>query len=179
MAQLSDNAIKALADFIESQSREWVEQYIQERKSVLEKRKILASGELRDSFAFSLTKRLNESVTNAIELEFNEYGRFIEMKRLNVPGGGEEYLNALAAWIIKKGLQDKMTQGFVAKRNLRAAPPNVLRSLAWAIAVNRTKKYRRRSWYAKSKSAAVTDLFNRVAAGIPDIVLDELKKAFA
>jgi len=100
------------------------------------------------------------------------------MKGLNVPRGGSEFIDALAAWIVKKGLEAKMTRDFVAKRRLKNAPANVLTQLAWSVAITRRSKIRRRSWYAKSKSAAVTDLFNRVSAGLPDIVMDEIKKQF-
>ena len=178
MAQLSEQAIQQLSDFIEAESRAWVQEYIQNRRSVLAKRGILASGQLQDSFAFCLTKSLTSSVTNTIELAFNDYGRYIEMKRLNVPRGGAEFIDNLAAWIVQKGFADRWKQQFMRKRKLVNEPPNILQQMAWGIAVNRNRKYRRRTWYAKSKSAAITDLFNRVAAGLPDIVMDELKKGF-
>lgn len=177
MAQLSKDATKALADFIEAEARAWVAQYIEQRKAVLAKRGILATGGLRDSFAFGMTKSVTEAITNSLELSFSEYGRFVEMKNLNVPRGGSEFIDALAAWIVRKGLEAKMTSDFVRMRNLRQPPPNVLNYLAWSIAIKRNQRFRRRTWYAKSKSAAVTDLFNRVAAGVPDIVMDEIKKS--
>lgn len=175
---LSESATKMLADFIESETRDWVQQYIEQRKAVLSRRKILASGGLQDSFEYALTKDINNAVTNSLELAFDEYGRFIEMKQLNIPRGGSEFIDALAAWIVKKGLEASMTRAFMATRKLRKVPPTILNQLAWSVAVKRRAGYRRRSWYAKSKSAAVTDLFNRVAGGIPDIVVQEMKNAF-
>lgn len=178
MAQLSEGAIKELADFIESESRSWVQEYIQNRRAVLARRGIFASGQLQDSFGFGLTKSLTSAVTNTLELEFEDYGRFVEMRRLNVPRGGQEFLDNLAAWIVKKGLEGAFKRNFMQKRNLVKEPPNILNQMAWGIAVNRNKRYRRRAWYAKSKSAAVTDLFNRVAAGLPELVAQEIKNAF-
>lgn len=178
MAQLSDEATRQLTDFIEAESRRWVQEYIQTRRAVLQKRGIQASGQLQQSFAYGLTKTLNQAVTNTLDLVFEDYGRFVEMKRLNVPSGGTEFLENLAGWIVKKGLFEKFSRGFMQKRNLKTLPQNALNRMAWGIAVKRSKGYRRRAWYAKSKSAAVTDLFNRVTAGMPDIVMEELKKGF-
>lgn len=178
MATLSESATQQLADFIEVETRNWIQQYIEQRKAVLARRKILATGGLQDSFAFALTKNITGAVTNSLELAFDDYGRYIEMQRLNVPRGGSEFIDALAAWIVRKGLEGAMTRDFMAKRNLRTAPQNVLTQLAWSVAVKRRQVYRRRSWYVKSKSAAVTELYNRVADRLPEIVVQELKKAF-
>lgn len=174
---LSDSAIKELSDFIEAESRRWVEEYVASRRAVLTRRGILASGQLRDSFAYGLTKSVTSAVTNTIALAFDDYGRYIEMKRLAVPRGGSEFIDNLAAWIVRKGFAERWKQQFLQKRGLRTAPPDILQQMAWGIAVNRRERYRRRSWYAKSKSAAITDLYNRVAAGLPDIVMDEIKKS--
>jgi len=72
MAQLSDAATQQLADFIEAESRSWVQEYIALRKTTMAKRGILATGGLRDSFAFGLTKSLTDAVSNTLELEFAE-----------------------------------------------------------------------------------------------------------
>ena len=178
MAALSESATQQLADFIEAETRTWVQQYIEQRKEVLARRKILATGGLQDSFEYALTKDINNAVSNTLELAFEDYGRYIDMQRLNIPRGGSEFIDGLAAWIVKKGLESAMTRAFMAKRQLRKAPPNILNQLAWSVAVKRRESYRRRPWYAKSKSAAITDLFNRVAGGIPDIVVQEMKSAF-
>lgn len=178
MAQLSEGAVKTLADFIEAESRDWVREYIRNRRAVLQRRGILASGQLRDSFEYGLTKSLTSAVTNTLDLAFDDYGRFVEIKRLNVPRGGSEFIDNLAAWIVRKGLESQFKQSFMRKRGLQREPPDMLRQMAWGIAVNRNKRYRRRPWYAKSKSAAVTDLFNRVAGGLPELVAQEIKEAF-
>jgi hypothetical protein len=168
-----------LQQYIEQIARKWVEEYISTRKNVLANRKIQSSGSLRDSFAYALAKEVSDVISNRIELEFSEYGRYLEIKGLNVPSGGQEYIDGLAAWIQKKGLEAKMTADFIRKRNLKQAPANVLNQLAWSIAIARSRRVRRRVWYNKSKSAAITDLFNQVSAGIPDIVMDQIKKSFS
>lgn len=174
---LSDNAIAQLADLIENESRIWVQEYIRVRQATLRKRGINASEKLIHSFAYSLTKSLNTAVTNTIELSFEDYGRFVEMKRMDVPAGGADLIANLAAWIVKKGFQEKFQRSFMTKRGLKKPPQDMLNKMAWGIAIKRSKGYRRRAWYAKSKTAAITDLFNQVASNIPDLVLQELKAA--
>jgi len=174
---LSNTAIEQLAGFIETESQAWVHDYIRIRQEVLRRRKIEASGRLINSMQYKLTKSLSSAVTNMLELAFEDYGRYVEMKRMNVADGGE-MIDALAAWIVDKGFAQRFTSTFMQKRRLKTVPQNVLNQIAWGIVIQRNKGYRRRTWYAKSKSAAVTELFNRVSGGIPDIVLRELKAGF-
>lgn len=175
MATLSAAAKEELTRFIQAEGKAWVEEYISLRKSVLTRRGILASGDLQDSFAYNQGQDANATITNTLELVFNDYGRYVEMKRMSLPKGGTELIDALAEWIVKKGLEAKMTRDFVTRRKLKKAPEDILTRLAWGMAVKRQQKYRRRIWYNKSKSAALTELFNRVAAGLPEIVIQELK----
>lgn len=176
MAQ-SAALVKMLSDHIEAESRAWVAAYVAQRKAVMAKRGIQASGELIQGMNYALTQNLNAAITNLIEISFDDHGRYVEMKRLDAPSGGTDYINNLAAWIVKKGLYNKFVQGYIQRRGLRKAPPSVLTNMAFAIAIKRDAgKYRRRAWYNKSKTAAITDLFNQVAAGVPDIVIAEIKK---
>jgi len=175
---LTQSAIEELTALIDTVGREWVQEYIRIRAATLRKRKVDTSGKLIESMQYALTKTANSAITNTIELAFEDYGRYIEMKRLNVAEGGQEFIDSLAAWIIKKGFVQKWQPAFLEKRKLKTAPQNIANQMAWGIVKNRNKGYRRRAWYAKSKSAAVSDLFNRVAAEIPELILNELKAAF-
>lgn len=176
---LSDNHIEILKDHIHRESEVWVKEYIQNRKTVLEKRGSKATGQLISSLQFALTQATSGAVTNTIEIAFNESGRFIDMKRLKPSEGGDEYIAALAKWIVDKGLYEKMVQRYIETRKLRKAPANVLQNLAWAMAKKRAERTPKRTkWYASSSTGAVSDLFNRVAAGLPDIIIKELKKGF-
>ncbi len=169
----------ALRSHIEAESRVWVAEFVAGRQAFLRSRKIAASGTLLDSFAYEINSALEGQLKTALQIEFEEHGRFIDMRRLNVPGGGGDYIAALEDWIVRKGLEQKFLRAFMAKRRLKKVPPNVLNQMAWGIAVRRSNRYRRRQWWNKPKSAAITDLYNRVAAGLPDIVAEEIKKGFA
>jgi len=110
-------------------------------------------------------------------LQFEAYGRYIDMRRLQPPAGGADYIEGLQEWIREKGLEQKFIRGYMRRRKLKKVPDRVLNSIAWGIAIKRAKgKVRRRPWYNKSKSAAISDLFNQVAAGLPDIVGPEVAK---
>lgn len=175
----SESYIQHLTSFLEVEGRKWIAEYIAGQKAVQARRNIKASGQLAQSMEADVQSRVDSAIRTTIELAFEEYGRIIEMKRLNLPPGGGELIEGLAEWIVKKGFLQRFSQGFLRKRKLKTPPQNIQNQIAWGIAIKRSKNYRRRAWYTKSKSAAVTDLYNRVAAGMPDIVVDEIKKAFA
>lgn len=123
MAQLSDDAVRQLAEMIDREARDWARDWIAARKATLEKRKIKASGELISSIQSSARMTLESAVTNIVEIAFAEQGRFVDMKRLDVPGGGADYISNLAAWIQRKGLLAKYRAAFLIrnrrKKNLR------------------------------------------------------------
>ena len=176
---LSDNHIEILKAHIHHESEVWVKEYIQNRKTVLEKKRAKVSGELISSLQYALTQVTSGAVTNTIEIAFAEHGRFVDIKKLKPAAGGEDYLAELAKFIVEKGLYQKMVQRYIETRKLRKAPPNVLQNLAWAMAKKRAERTPKRTkWYASSSTGAVSDLFNRVAAGLPDIIIKELKHGF-
>ncbi len=179
MAQLSDDAVRQLAEMIDREARDWARDWIAARKATLEKRKIKASGELISSIQSSARMTLESAVTNIVEIAFAEQGRFVDMKRLDVPGGGADYISNLAAWIQRKGLLAKYRAAFLIRNRRKKEPADLLYRMSWAVAMSRkTQKYRRRPWYAKAQAAGVNELYNRVAANLPDIVLQELTAAF-
>lgn len=178
MAQLSEKAMAELRDYLEVQGISWAKEFIAGRKAWLESKGIRATGELIRSLQAEVTSTLEAAAQQRIEISFATPGRYIEIPTLKPAAGGAEYISALETWIEKKGLRETMTQRLIQRRNLRTAPPSILNQLAWSIAVSRAKKYRRRQWYNKPKSAAITELYNRVAANLPDLVAREIGAAF-
>ncbi len=164
---------------IDREAREWAREWIANRRAVLEKRKITATRELVNSIQAATETTLQAAVTNVVEIAFAEQGRFVDIKSLNPASGGADYISNLAAWIQKKGLLSKYRAEYMRKNGLRKEPANILYKMAWAVAIQRkTGGYRRRAWYAKAQAAGVNDLYNRVAANLPDIVLQELTAVF-
>lgn len=178
MAQLSDEALQEITNYVEVQGLAWAKEFIAGRKAWMEKQGIKASGDLILSLEEQVISTIEGAARTRLEIAFSTHGRYLDMKRLNVPRGGSEFIDNLAAWIEDKGFRGKWTSKFMRKRGLVNEPPNILQMMAWGIAKNRSKKYRRRQWYNKPKSASITDLYNRVAANMPDLVAKQIKEAF-
>lgn len=168
--ELRHMAQQDIGAVIEQEMLRWAGVYIAERKAFLRSRKIDATGGLSESIAAEMNRQVAREVKELL-IEFEEHGRYIDMKRLNTSGGGVDYLTALAAWIQRKGLEQRFTNGFLKKYNLKRTPQDVLNRMAWGIAIARNKgKYRRRQWYNKPKSRAISDLYNNVAERLLDTV---------
>ena len=122
-----------------------------------------------------------QAIGEVVELliAFKDYGRIIDQRKIKAASGGEDYLAGLEKWIKEKGFKQKFISGYMRRHKLKKPPANVLNKIAWGIVTKRARgKKRNRRWYNKSKSAAITELFTQVAAGIPAPVADELKKTF-
>lgn len=176
---LTDKALQELTDYLEVQGINWAKEFIAGRKSWLQSKGVKVTGELIDSLQSEVLSTLEGAARTRIEVAFNTYGRFLEMPRLKPPAGGSDYIEALEEWIDKKGLRGKMVQNYLNTRHVRTVPPNILNQLAWGVAISRAKRYKRRvQWYNKPKSASITELFNRVAANLPELVAREITAAF-
>ena len=168
----------AIHAYLREEAQAWVTQFIADRVAFLRSRGIKASGDLERSLAAEVTDAVKAEGI-AILIGFEEYGRIVDMRRFNPPEGGGDYLLALQDWIRRKGLEQKFVQGYMRKRNLKRPPERVLTYIAWGIARKRFDgKYRRRRWYNKSKSAAITELFRDVAANMPEQVAQQIKDQF-
>lgn len=122
-----------------------------------------------------------EAFSGTVEMliEFEQYGRFLDMRGLKPASGGGDYLQGIKDWIKEKGLEQKFIEGYKRRRAVKIIPANVLNSIAWGIIKKRVKgKVRRRAWYNKSKSEAISDLFNQILANIPDEIMPEIKQSF-
>ena len=179
MAQLTDEALKEITDYIEVQGRAWAKEYIAGRIAYFGKKNLKAKGDLIQSLKYEVTTNLEQAAQNRISLEFNRYGRFIDLKDMKPGSGGADYLKMLKDWIQEKGFDEQFKSRFLEKRKLKTLPQNALNQMAWGIIKNRQSRYKRRlAWYAKSRAGALNDLYNKVAANIPRIVGQEIKNAF-
>jgi hypothetical protein len=162
-------------DYLRNEAEAWATQFIQDRIAFLRSRKISATGDLTNSLAYEVTAGV-KSEGVALLMAFEEYGRIIDMRRFNPPEGGGDYLMALQDWIRRKGLEQKFIRGYMRRRKLKKVPERVLTYIAWGIARKRFEgKYRRRRWYNKSKSRAISELFQDIAANMPELVAEQIK----
>ena len=156
----------------------WVVEFTRQRRDALRAQKIQAGGALSSSLEFEIK---DEALKYGIELQiaFEAYGRYIDMKRIKPAAGGKEYITGIENWIKKRGFEQKFISAFVKKRKLKRIPETALNQIAWGIVKKRLQgKYKRRSWYNKPKSAAITDLYNTVAAALPLTVSEGIKESF-
>jgi hypothetical protein len=181
MAQ-QEEILANLSEYVLDQGVAWTKEFIAYRRAWLQSKGIPVTGQLISDLKSEVLTRLaglEGAAIARIQIAFPSYGRYIEMPRLKPPAGGTDYIAALEAWIEQKGLRQKMTANYLKRRNLRTAPPNILNQLAWSVAVSRSQNYRRRvQWWNKAKSASITELYNRVAANLPELVAREFTEAF-
>ncbi|MBL7780693.1 MAG: hypothetical protein JNM22_05700 [Saprospiraceae bacterium] len=171
---MATEQIQHIQKFIGEEGQKWAAEFIAFRRSWLASKKIDASGELSSSLQSEINDQVQGEVVEIL-MEFADHGRYIDMRRLKPAAGGGEYLNMLIEWMQRKGLEQRFIAGFVRRHNLNKAPQDVLNRAAWGIIKKRSLgRPRRRTWYNKPKSRGITDLFNRVAAGLLDITATDL-----
>lgn len=173
MAQYTDDELARIRVFVAEQAQIWADDYVGRSGADLRRRKIEAKGELIREF-FSEVVASNQKEAVEILMSFPDHGRYIDMRTMKPAKGGEDYINRLVEWIKDKGFEDKFSGRYTERRNLKRIPERALVYIAWGIAAKRSEKYRRKAWWNKRKSAAITDLYNTVAAGLPDVVADQI-----
>lgn len=171
----TDDQIQQLRDYIAYEGQLWAKEYITQRKAHLAKRKINASGELIASLEYDVQAQAAKEAVNIL-LGFEEYGRILDMRRVEGAKGGSDYINSIVDWIQRKGFADEMISEYMSRRKLRTVPDRVLVYIAWGIVAKRSGGYKRKAWYNKSKSAAISELYNTVASGLPDIIGEQIKE---
>ena len=163
--------------FLEKTMLTWAAEFIKERKDELRRKKIEASGDLIKSLEAKINKDVSAQATEIL-LMFPDYGRIVDMKNTDPANGGEDTLEGIERWINKKG-KAKFISAWQKKYMRKTVPANVVNQIAWGILIKRAKgKNRRRNWYNKPKGVAITDLYNRVVAGLPEMTGKQVAKSF-
>jgi hypothetical protein len=173
------NERTALNDYLRAELEQFCAEFVRDRAAALRQRGASASGDLARSLEYEVRAQAMDAGVQAM-VAFEEHGRFIDMRRLQPAEGGADYIQNIIQWIKDKGLEEKMIEGYTSKRNLTKLPDRVLTFIAFGIARKRFNgKYKRTRWYNKSKTAKISALYDEVLAGMPDVVLEELKNGFA
>lgn len=163
---------------IMSVADDWAKRFLQGRIARIRKQGMDTSGELVRSMEYALANGSAEAEAARLLIAFNEYGRIAEMREITHDKWGRNAMTRLEAWIVKKGVS-RFTAGFLKNRGLKTPPKNMINQIAWGIMVNRAEgKFRRKKWYNKPKSGAVTDLYNEVAARMLDAGTEIVTKSF-
>jgi hypothetical protein len=160
---------------IAAEMEEWAANYVRTRADFLRKRKIEATGSLVRSLEFEINQQARAEAVDLL-LAFEEHGRFVDMKTLTPAAGGGNYIAAIEAWIRSKG-ESKFVNKYMEKYGKKTVPANVLNKIAWGIVTKRGfGKARKRAWYNRSRTAAVAELYNNVAAMLPELVSAQISK---
>lgn len=168
----------ALSEYLQAELEQFCADFVRDRTEQLRRRKAVASGDLAKSLAYEVRAQALTAGVQAL-IAFEESGRFIDMRRLQPPEGGADYIANIIRWIQAKGLAEKMTAKYVAQRNLKKTPERVLTYIAFGIARKRfSGKYRRTRWYNKAKTATISNLYDNILSDMPALVVEELKKGF-
>lgn len=164
--------IDQINQLVAAAMEEWGREFLARRKRHLAER-ISASGQLSQRLAMQIDRQARRDAVTLL-LAFPDHGRFIDMRRLHRADGGEELVQAIGEWIREKGTEAKMIRRFMRMHGLRSVPSDVLNRIAWGIV--RSPRKRRRRWYNKPKSGAITDLMNLIAERMPDEVIRQQKQ---
>ena len=169
-------ANESLLHIINEESLKFVQTFVAQRKAALQKRKANVSGELLRSLEFDVVKNATRQAVDIL-IAFNDEGRIIDMRQSSIHYDGLPLIDRLKIWVEKKGVNGFLN-GYKDRRKYYPRDYNkLLTSIAWGIAINRSKgKFKRKTWWNKAKTAAIADLVNKIAAALPDPVLDNLKK---
>lgn len=162
------NDLQQLNEAYARELETWAEEFLLSRENYLRRKKIEASGELGDSFAFDMDASPSQDLVKLL-IGFNDYGRIIDMRGISHDKWGRNAVSRVEDWIKAKGLLQKWIPKFMKKYKRKTIPHDILNRMAWGVLRNRTLAWRPKKWYNKSKSAAIGDLYNRTAA----VTLDE------
>jgi hypothetical protein len=169
-----------ITDAIDAQSIAFAQTFIEQRKAALTRKKATTTGELSDSLDFEMTKQAGEEAASLL-LMFSDHGRFLDMKPQSFhyehDQWGRNAIERLQNWIERKGVS-KFMEGWLKKRGLIKTAQSyqkVLNSIAWGIALSRTKgEMRSKKWWNKSKTAGTANLQNNVVAALYEPVIETI-----
>jgi|GEM_PF-1180953 len=169
---------KNINAYLRAELEQFCADFVADRAAELRRRGKAVSGALANSFEYEVRAQALNAGIEAL-IGFEEHGRFIDMRRLQPPEGGADYIANLITWIDQAGLTAKMKRGYVKRRNLKTVPERVMTYIAFGIARKRLNgKYRRTRWYNKSKSAKISELYDQVLANMPEVIFEEIKAEF-
>ncbi len=162
-------------DFINRLLVEFAESVITQRIEQVRATKSVTSSELINSYAYEIRKATTEQTASAM-FAFAKHGRYLDLRRMNKPGGGKEYIAELVEWLRDGGL-DKFRRTPSPERIKAPVGSNkYLNSLAWGI-VRKKKKHKRRR-LQKGWGGQLSELTRELMTGYQHRTVSEIKEAF-
>ena len=160
---------------------EFIQDFVKFTQAFFDKKKMVDTGKLKNSFEYEIETNPRKT---AIELlvSFPDYGRYLDIKRLQSAKGGTTYVDAIEAWVKRHGFDKKWAADYLKKYNLKKIPKNIANRLAWGIVRNRAKlsaaqqNKQKRAWYTRRRTGAFYGLYSQIARELPRIVGVSMKK---
>lgn len=171
--------VAEIKDLIESEMQIFLLEFLSNRKEHLAK-KINAKGNLSASMSGDIDKQARAD-TVRLALAFNDYGRFIDMKRLKpvIPKKGSEYVYLIHKWLVSKRLETKFIRKYMKKYKIKFVTQNLMKRIVWGILIDRAKnKIYPKRWYNKYKTLKINDLYNQVVGKLPDKTREIILESF-
>lgn len=177
-------AAETVGQFIERTGDDWAARWLAARASRFAQENAkgkrgrgVASGNLKKS----LDKKVEVAPTGSgvISLYFEDSGRYIDMKKLAHDKWGRNAITRLMEWAQTRGVEN-FKEGQLKKYGYwPKTEAQQLNKIAWGIARSKTDgKFKRIPWYARAKGGGISELYNRVAAGLPEVAAKEIKDSF-
>ncbi|GAB3911540.1 hypothetical protein GCM10028803_53240 [Larkinella knui] len=137
---------KELADIIAEFQRQAMSEY----RIAVEREGLVMTGELEDSFRSTIRTEAQRFVYEC-EIRFLDYGRYRDMKRLNV-GSNMAPLEALMYWVEKKGTSEFLKDIWARRYGSIKSDSRLIRDIAWGVRIARQRKIEHlrtgRGWYS-------------------------------
>ncbi|MGV3560768.1 hypothetical protein [Larkinella arboricola] len=129
---------------------EFERQAMSEYRMAVQREGLVWTGELEDSFRSTIRGEAQRFVYEC-EIRFLEYGRYRDMKRLNV-GDNMAPLEALIYWVEKKGAGEFLKDVWARRYGKIKSDSRLIRDIAWGIRIARVRKIEHlrtgRGWYS-------------------------------
>jgi len=135
---------------------------------------LVATGDLESEWIVKV--RADESGVVVAEFAFREYGRMLEMKRINYTGRMLNY-DKIHEWVLSKIAAGQIRYSAKAEAlKVGYTDPRVVNDLTYRFARARIKTNRkRRQWYNNTKEANIDQLYQRLQDAMAEALLSDLK----
>ncbi len=166
-------------EFVYTVLTEFSQRLIEQRKRNVRKEKAISSRELLESYDYEITRSTLAQTASAL-IAFEEYGRFLDMKRVNRRSSMIPIAD-IEAWLLDGGLAKFRSLPADAQGRTAATHRKLLLDLAWGVSRNiqkrgRYKRKKRRKLQTGIESL-LARLINELSEGYLDRTVEEIKES--
>lgn len=165
---------KELADII----AEFQRQALSEYRMAVQREGLVLTAALEDSFRSTIRTEAQRFVYEC-EIRFLEYGRYRDMKRLNI-GDNMAPLEALLYWVEKRGPAEFLKDVWARRYGSIKSDSRLIRDIAWGVRIARLRKIEHirtgRGWYSATSGRKFGMVGERVRQAAALAALRHLKQ---